>query len=178
MRLFTHSLGLDLQTSGHIHTPMGHVCRASRCLDSSETLCFCLGPWGTQFTICHIEEDSISGHIGVVVWEVITGREDLHTRLPLRGTVAASQWWSWKREWQAQAAQHPHCTRQYNHYGRQRYRWRAEWFELYSALIVIEQCGIFTVSHLLWQGTSVYNCHLWRHLTPTLFAKRVTVYLF
>ena len=36
-------------------------------------------------------------------------------------------------------------------------RWRAEHFELYSALIAIEQWGFFYVPHLLWHGSSVFK---------------------
>ena len=36
-------------------------------------------------------------------------------------------------------------------------RWRAENFELYSALIAIEQWGFFYVPHLLWHGSSVFK---------------------
>jgi hypothetical protein len=38
----THSWELGLQTQGHIHTPVGHACHASRGLVSSKTLWFCL----------------------------------------------------------------------------------------------------------------------------------------
>ena len=75
-RLFAHSWGLGLQTPGHIHTPVGHACRASGDLVTSETLWFSLGPWGTQFTIRHLEEESISGHIGIVVREAVIDMED------------------------------------------------------------------------------------------------------
>lgn len=46
----THSWGLGLQASRRIHSPVGHACtvHVSRCLDSSETKLFCLGPWGAQ----------------------------------------------------------------------------------------------------------------------------------
>ena len=42
------------------------------------------------------------------------------------------------------------------------YRWRAANFDLYLALMAIEQReqrGFFSVSHLLWHGTSVHNGH-------------------
>ena len=39
-----------------------------------------------------------------------------------------------------------------NHY----YRWRAAYFDLCSALMAIEQWEFFSVSHLLWHGTSVF----------------------
>ena len=73
-RLFANSRGLGLQTPGHIHTPVGHACRASGV--TSETLWFSLGPWGTQFTIRHLEEESISGHKGLVVREAVIDMED------------------------------------------------------------------------------------------------------
>ena len=37
--------------------------------------------------------------------------------------------------------------------------WRAANFDLCSALMAIEQWGFFSVPHLLWHGTSVYNGH-------------------
>ena len=39
-------------------------------------------------------------------------------------------------------------------------RWRAANFDLWSALMAIEQWGFLSESHLLWQGSSVYNGHL------------------
>ena len=35
---------------------------------------------------------------------------------------------------------------------RHHYRWRAAHFDLYSALMAIEQWGFFSVPHLLWHG--------------------------
>ena len=45
-------------------------------------------------------------------------------------------------------------------------------FDLCSALMAIQQWGFFCVSHLLWHGASVYNCHLRRIVTLTPTAKR------
>ena len=48
-----------------------------------------------------------------------------------------------------------------------------------SALKVIEQWGLFSVPHLLWQGASVYTCngHLWGPITSTPIAERLAVEL-
>jgi len=75
-----HSWDLGLQASGHVHMPMGHEYRASGGLDSSETLWFCLGPQGTQLPSTTSRRIPSLGHIGLTVWEAITGREDLRTR--------------------------------------------------------------------------------------------------
>ena len=54
-------------------------------------------------------------------------------------------------------------------------RWRAANFDLCSALMAIEQWGFFSVSHILWHGASVYNCHpedLWHwhwHLVQSVW---------
>ena len=40
------------------------------------------------------------------------------------------------------------------------YRWRASIFLLYSTLMAIEHWGLFSLPHLLYHGTSVYNGHL------------------
>ena len=37
------------------------------------------------------------------------------------------------------------------------YRWRAENFDLWSALMAIEQWEYFSVPHLLWHEASIYN---------------------
>ena len=50
---------------------------------------------------------------------------------------------------------------------RHHYRWRAANFDLYSALMVIEQCGFFSVPHLLRHGAYVYNGHLWSMIRDT-----------
>ena len=47
-RLLAHSWGLGLQSPGHIYTPVGHACRASGGLVTSETFWFSLGTWGTS----------------------------------------------------------------------------------------------------------------------------------
>ena len=60
---------------------------------------------------------------------------------------------------------------------RHHYRWRAANFDLYSALMAIEQWGFFCVPHLLWLGASVYNGHLRGSVTLTPIAKRLTVEL-
>ena len=52
------------------------------------------------------------------------------------------------------------------------YRWRASYFELYSALVVIEQGGFLSVSHLLWHGVSIYNGYLRGPVTLTPVAER------
>ena len=108
---FTHRWELGLQTPGHIHTPVGHACRASRGLVSSETLWFCLEPRSIQLPSTTSRRFPYLGHIGLTVWEAIIGEEGLRTRLPF-SQQAASQWWSWKRMWQA----HTHCTNQYSHF--------------------------------------------------------------
>lgn len=96
----THSLELGLQTPGHIHTPVSHACCASRGLVSSKTLWFCLEPPSIQLPSTPSRRFPYLGQIGFTVWEAIIGEEGLHTRLPF-SQQAASQWWSWKRMWQA-----------------------------------------------------------------------------
>jgi hypothetical protein len=96
----THSWELGLQTPGHIHTPVGHAYRASRGLVSSEILWFCLEPQSIQLPSTTSRRFPYLGHIGLNVWEAIIGEEGLRTRLPFSQQVA-SQWWSWKRTWQA-----------------------------------------------------------------------------
>ena len=46
------------------------------------------------------------------------------------------------------------------------YQWRAANFDIYSALMTIEQWRFLSVLHLLWHGTSVYNDHLRELMTP------------
>ena len=53
---------------------------------------------------------------------------------------------------------------------RYHYRWRASNFDLCSALMTIEQWGFFSVPHLVWYGTSVYNGHLRGPVTLTPIA--------
>jgi hypothetical protein len=89
----THSWDLGLQASGHVHMPMGHEYRASGGLDSSETLWFFPGAARYPVTIYHLEEDPISGshlHVGLTVWEAITGTEDLRTRLPFHSKLLSN----------------------------------------------------------------------------------------
>ena len=56
-------------------------------------------------------------------------------------------------------------------------RWWAGDFDQCSALMAIEQWGFFSVPHLLWQGTSVYNGHLRGPVTLSPFAERLAVEL-
>ena len=53
------------------------------------------------------------------------------------------------------------------------YLWRAANFDLCSALMTIDQWGFFSVSHLPWHGTSVYNGHLRGPVTLTPIAERL-----
>ena len=55
--------------------------------------------------------------------------------------------------------------------------WKAANLDLRSALMAIEQWRFFSVPHLLWHGTSVYNDHLREHVTLTHIAKRLAVEL-
>ena len=55
-----------------------------------------------------------------------------------------------------------------------------EWvhvFDLYLALVAIEQWGFFSVPHLLWHGSSVYVGHLWGPVTLTSDVERLAVEL-
>ena len=45
-------------------------------------------------------------------------------------------------------------------------QWRAANFDLCSALMVIEQWGFFSVSHLLWHAESVLNGHIHMYEYP------------
>ena len=60
---------------------------------------------------------------------------------------------------------------------RHHYWWRAENFELCSALMAIERWGFFSVPHLLLHGASVYKGHLWGPVTLTSIAECSTVEL-
>ena len=51
--------------------------------------------------------------------------------------------------------------------------WKGCNFDLYSALMIIEQLGFFSVPHLLWQMSSVCNGHLWGPVTLAPVAKRL-----
>ena len=55
--------------------------------------------------------------------------------------------------------------------------WRAAYFVLYSAIIVIEQCWFFSLTHILWHRATVYDCHLWRPVTLKPAAERLAVEL-
>jgi hypothetical protein len=79
-----------MQAPGHVHMPMGHEYRASGGLDSSETLWFCLGPQGSQLPSTISRRMQSLGHIGLTVWEDITGREELYTRLPFLSKLLAN----------------------------------------------------------------------------------------
>ena len=50
-------------------------------------------------------------------------------------------------------------------------------FDLYSALMTIEQWRFFSVPHLLWHGISVCLCHLQGPVTLTPIAERLAVEL-
>ena len=56
---------------------------------------------------------------------------------------------------------------------RHHYLWRAANFDLWSALMAIEQWGFFSVPHLLWHGVSIYNGHLRGPVTLTPIAERL-----
>ena len=56
-------------------------------------------------------------------------------------------------------------------------RWRATNFDLCSALMTIEQWGFFNVPHRLRHGPTVYNGHLWGHVTLTPNAERLAMEL-
>ena len=55
--------------------------------------------------------------------------------------------------------------------------WRAAHFNLCSVLMVIEQWLLFSMSHLLWNGVSVYDGHLRGPETITIIAERLAVEL-
>ena len=64
---------------------------------------------------------------------------------------------------------------------RHHYLWRTANFDLYSALMAIEQWGFFNVSHLLRHGPTLYNGHLRGPVTLTPVAElwqRSSHYLF
>ena len=60
---------------------------------------------------------------------------------------------------------------------RHHYRIRATNFDTCSALMAIEQWGLFSVPHLLWHGAPVYNGHLRGPVTLTPIAERLAVEL-
>ena len=49
-------------------------------------------------------------------------------------------------------------------------RWRAADFDLWSALMAIEQWGFYSVPHLLWHGASVYKGYLRAPVTHLLLS--------
>ena len=53
------------------------------------------------------------------------------------------------------------------------YRERATNFDLYSALMAIEQWEFFNVPHLLWHGQTLYKVHLQRPVILTPIAERL-----
>ena len=60
---------------------------------------------------------------------------------------------------------------------RHHYRWRAANFNLCLALMAIEQWTFFSMLHLLWHRTSVYNGHLQGPVTLTPISERLAVNL-
>ena len=54
-------------------------------------------------------------------------------------------------------------------------RRRATNFYLYSALMAVEHWGFLNLSHLMWQGPTFHNFHLWGAVTLTPIAKRLAV---
>ena len=60
---------------------------------------------------------------------------------------------------------------------RQYYRWKAANFDLCSAFMAFEQWGFFSLPHLLRQGASFYNGHLWAPVTLPPIAKCLAVEL-
>ena len=57
------------------------------------------------------------------------------------------------------------------------YRWSTANFDLCLALMAIEQWGFFSVPHLLWHRTSVYNGHFRGPLTLTPIAEGLATVL-
>ena len=60
---------------------------------------------------------------------------------------------------------------------RQHCRWRTAHFDLYSALMSIEQWGFFSVPHVLWHRASVHNGHRRGPVTLTIVADRLALEL-
>ena len=58
---------------------------------------------------------------------------------------------------------------------RRHYRCRVANFDLCSALMAIEQWGLFSMPHLLRHGASVYNGHFRGPMTLTFIAERLAV---
>ena len=57
------------------------------------------------------------------------------------------------------------------------YRWRAANFDLYSAIMTIEQWELFSLPHLLWHGAFIYYGQLRGPSTHTPVAQRLAVEL-
>ena len=55
--------------------------------------------------------------------------------------------------------------------------WQTTSFDLYSALMAIEQWGFFNVPHLLWHKPSLYQGHLQGPVTITFVAERLALEL-
>jgi hypothetical protein len=91
----THRWELGLQTPRHIHTPVGHACRASRDLVSSETLWFCLEPRSIQLQSTTSRRFPYLSHIGLTEWEAIIGEEGLRTCLPFSWYSREGPSWSY-----------------------------------------------------------------------------------
>ena len=81
----THSWDLGIRACPYADEPWTY--RASGDLDSSETLWFCLGQQCTQLPSTTSKRIPSLGHIGLTVWEAITEREDLRTRLPFHSKL-------------------------------------------------------------------------------------------
>ena len=58
---------------------------------------------------------------------------------------------------------------------RHHFLWRVANFDLWSAIMAIEQWGYFSVPRQLWHGASVYNGHLRGPVTLTPIAERLSV---
>ena len=56
-------------------------------------------------------------------------------------------------------------------------RWSAVNFDLCSAFMAIEHWGFLYATHLLWHGSTLFNCHLRSPVTHTPFAERLAVEL-
>ena len=63
------------------------------------------------------------------------------------------------------------------HLRRHHCRWRAANFDLCSELKASEQRGLFSVSHLLWHGASVYNGYLRGPITLVAINERLALEL-
>ena len=54
-------------------------------------------------------------------------------------------------------------------------RWTAANYDLYSVLMAIEQWGFYSLWHLMWHATSVYNSYLCGPVTFAPNAERLAV---